>query len=67
MDITHTTVIFERMPAPGRRTLMLQGLGLKWTPGAPLASPAPEDGSIKKGEKASKIVILTNANQLTPV
>ncbi|KAJ7751788.1 hypothetical protein DFH07DRAFT_1032273 [Mycena maculata] len=39
------TALVARAPAPGRPTLTLQGLGLKWTPGAPLASPAPEDGS----------------------
>ncbi|KAJ7480292.1 hypothetical protein B0H11DRAFT_1863724 [Mycena galericulata] len=34
------TALVARAPAPGRPTLTLQGLGLKWAPGAPLASPA---------------------------
>ncbi|KAJ7738683.1 hypothetical protein DFH07DRAFT_984076 [Mycena maculata] len=42
------TALVTPAPALGRPTLMLQGLGFKWTPGAPLASPALEDGSIKK-------------------
>ncbi|KAJ7738660.1 hypothetical protein DFH07DRAFT_778945 [Mycena maculata] len=42
------TALVTPAPALGQPTLMLQGLGFKWTPGAPLASPASEDGSIKK-------------------
>ncbi|KAJ7123492.1 hypothetical protein C8R44DRAFT_620615 [Mycena epipterygia] len=36
--------LIARAPAPGRPTLTLQGLGLKWAPGAPVASPALGNG-----------------------
>ncbi|KAJ6481179.1 hypothetical protein DFH09DRAFT_1464733, partial [Mycena vulgaris] len=38
------TALIARAPPPGRPTLTLQGLGLKWAPGAPVASPALENG-----------------------
>ncbi|KAJ7241653.1 hypothetical protein C8J57DRAFT_1192532 [Mycena rebaudengoi] len=37
------TALIARAPAPGRPTLTLQGLGLKWAPGAVVASPALEN------------------------
>ncbi|KAJ7834248.1 hypothetical protein B0H14DRAFT_3087627 [Mycena olivaceomarginata] len=46
------TALVARVPPPGRPTLTLQGLGLKWAPGATAASPAREngDGGIFHGE-----------------
>ncbi|KAJ7100977.1 hypothetical protein B0H15DRAFT_919984 [Mycena belliarum] len=45
LDVNDTlTSLVARAPAPGRPTLTLQGLGLKWAPGAPVASPARENG-----------------------
>jgi protein phosphatase 1 regulatory subunit 37 len=38
------TALVARVPPPGRPTLTLQGLGLKWAPGATAASPARENG-----------------------
>ncbi|KAF7377182.1 hypothetical protein MSAN_00137700 [Mycena sanguinolenta] len=38
------TALIARVPPVGRPTLTLQGLGLKWTPGATVASPAKENG-----------------------
>ncbi|KAJ7136385.1 hypothetical protein C8R43DRAFT_929206 [Mycena crocata] len=37
------TALIARAPPPGRPTLTLQGLGIKWAPGAPVASPAQEN------------------------
>jgi protein phosphatase 1 regulatory subunit 37 len=37
------TTFIARAPPPGRPTLTLQGLGLKWAPGATVASPAMEN------------------------
>ncbi|KAJ7229308.1 hypothetical protein B0H12DRAFT_1212926 [Mycena haematopus] len=36
------TALIARAPPPGRPTLTLQGLGIKWAPGATVASPATE-------------------------
>ncbi|KAJ7177065.1 hypothetical protein C8R46DRAFT_1246346, partial [Mycena filopes] len=46
------TELIVRVPPPGRPTLTLQGLGLKWTPGATVASPALENGDAGAGSAA---------------
>ncbi|KAJ7710586.1 hypothetical protein B0H17DRAFT_1324260 [Mycena rosella] len=45
LDVNDTlTALVARAPPPGRPTLTLQGLGLKWAPGAPVASPVVGNG-----------------------
>ncbi|KAJ6452773.1 hypothetical protein C8R45DRAFT_1083260 [Mycena sanguinolenta] len=46
------TALIARVPPVGRPTLTLQGLGLKWTPGATVASPAKENGGSAAREVA---------------
>ncbi|KAJ7025845.1 RNI-like protein [Mycena alexandri] len=46
------TGLVAQVPPPGRPTLTLQGLGLKWTPGAMVASPALENGDAGAGNAA---------------
>ncbi|KAJ7763041.1 hypothetical protein B0H16DRAFT_1311352, partial [Mycena metata] len=46
------TGLIARVPPPGRPTLTLQGLPVRWTPGPMVASPALENGDAGAGNAA---------------
>ncbi|KAJ7454514.1 hypothetical protein FB451DRAFT_1518200, partial [Mycena latifolia] len=63
LDINDTlTTLIARAPPPGRPTLTLQGLGLKWAPGAPVAATAQENGGAG-GESANGHVLEAGAEE----
>ncbi|KAJ7616131.1 hypothetical protein FB45DRAFT_935338 [Roridomyces roridus] len=45
------TAMVARVPPPGRPTLTLQGLGLKWAPTSPVQEPALANGHAALGEE----------------